>query len=44
MAAALIIANRMPNEIGPPNIQPINTATKIIPVMARCMKLFFMVI
>ena len=44
MAAALMIANKMPNETGPPSMQPINTATKIIPVMARCMKLFFMVI
>ena len=33
MAAALMIANKMPNETGPPSMQPINTATKIIPVM-----------
>ncbi len=28
MAAALMIANKMPNETGPPSMQPINTATK----------------
>jgi cell division protease FtsH len=39
-----IMANRMPNETAPPTMQPISTATKIIPVMARCKKLLFTVV
>ena len=31
--------NSTPNDNGPPMIQPINTATKIIPVTARWIKI-----
>ena len=43
MVNALTRANRTVNEIGPPKIHPTNTATKIMPVIVRCKKLFFMV-
>lgn len=35
IVSALISANKMVNEIGPPRMQPTRTATNIIPVMAR---------
>ena len=35
IVSALINANKIVNEMGPPRIQPTSTATNITPVMAR---------